>query len=256
MRGNQGLDALKRLLLLFPPLYVCALALRASPDQMSMILCRLAKRGDTVMEIGANRGQYTELLGRLVGRQGKVVAFEPIPMTFVDLVERTKTLAHVSCEELAVSDHSGQVRMCVPSDDLQQASMLEHSEGSWRNEGRSYYWVHSATLDGFCESHNITKIDILKVDIEGAEILLLKGGARTIKATSPLVIIEVNDAWLKTSGGDHSTLVSMMLSLGYRDVYKVDVGRISMKFVKTSGPLSAADYVFVPSGRPSIDQRL
>jgi predicted methyltransferase len=96
-----------------------------------LFLPNLVKEGDIVWDIGANAGEYTFQLSRLVGPGGQVHAFEPLDYNFGTLLLTIKRarLRNVTTHQLALSDQAGKARMSMPS-------VLEHSLGSFAETGQ------------------------------------------------------------------------------------------------------------------------
>lgn len=153
------------------------------------ILSRMVSRGDWVVDIGANVGFYTKRLAELVGNEGRVIAFEPVPETFVLLVNNLEScgISNVTLINTAVSDTTGVVGMTVPT---------------YLNTGqRNYYQAHIASstdselrvLTVSLDAMRIPKtIGLIKIDAEGHEMLVLKGMRETLRRDRPLLIVEMN----------------------------------------------------------------
>jgi SAM-dependent methyltransferase len=77
---------------------------------LPIIMAKIIKEGDIVFDIGANRGQYTIFLSKLVGQKGKVYAFEPDPRNFLILKHRTRKLKNVIIERKAVGNKNSKVK--------------------------------------------------------------------------------------------------------------------------------------------------
>lgn len=153
------------------------------------ILSRIVSRGDLVVDIGANVGFYTKRLAELVGNEGRVIAFEPVPETFVLLVNNLEScgINNVTLINTAVSDITGVVGMAVP----------KYSDTGQRN----YYQAHIASsieselqvLTVSLDAMRIPKtVGLIKIDAEGHEILVLKGMQETLRRDHPLLIVEMN----------------------------------------------------------------
>jgi FkbM family methyltransferase len=125
---------------------------------------RALKPGDCVVDVGSHVGQYTLAASRKVGAHGRVVAIEPNPETFLDLqtnilLNRATNVQVVhcaigSCSELASF-------MCPPSTNRGSSRRVNHDDAD--------YWVGSLTLPDVMDRLKIRRIDLLKIDVEGAE---------------------------------------------------------------------------------------
>lgn len=131
------------------------------------------ERGDLVIDIGANIGEFARAASRSAKR---VIAIEPDPVVFRCLV-RNVSEAH----ELAFSDHSGWQDFYISSRDA-DSSLIEPKRF---NEVSA---VRTVTLDDFVASNNIERIDLLKLEAEGAEPEVLAGAERTLSITRKVSI--------------------------------------------------------------------
>jgi FkbM family methyltransferase len=163
------------------------LATAVEPEEAE--LRKLIHPGFIVLDIGANFGVFTKLFSQLVGPQGFVIAFEPVPQTFRTLaagIERYHR-SNVQAKNEAVSDHEGAVLMAVPQyeenagDNLYQASIVDSSQSP------NAFTVKSVTVD----SLQLSRVDFIKIDVEGHELEVLHGSRRTLEQHHPTLMVEV-----------------------------------------------------------------
>jgi FkbM family methyltransferase len=151
---------------------------------------RLIAKGDTVLDIGANFGVFTKLFSELVGPQGSVISFEPIPQTFRTLAAGVKRyhLDNVRVFNKALSDIVGTVQMFVPQyadapgDNLYEASIVSNSQS------QNTLTIDSVSID----SLQLPRVDFMKIDVEGHELNVLQGGRRTLEQHHPTLMVEVS----------------------------------------------------------------
>ncbi|MEW5796887.1 MAG: FkbM family methyltransferase [Candidatus Zixiibacteriota bacterium] len=205
-RNSLG-DMLKRLALCYMPDRVLtelkkvhyARALRhQTPDQEPefLVVSRLVRPGDCVIDIGANIGTYTVLLSTLVGAQGHVFAVEPVPVTFEILCSniRRLKLQNVTAMSLAVSDHAGRVVMAIPhypagGENYYEASVV--GSGNGVAPGLRSVEVEAHTLDSLLKAHD-KPIQFIKVDVERHELACLRCAVETIASSQPSWLVEVS----------------------------------------------------------------
>ena len=185
----------------------------------------LIRRGDAVFDVGANVGQHTALFSHLVGRRGRVHAFEPVPPTFAALAARMALrprLGNVVLNECALAAGDGGVRLFVPGTDYGQASLVRHTEGSWAGPGEvRCYASRSTTLDGYLRARGETPPAFVKCDVEGAELRVLEGAVDTMRRRAPLLHLEVNSDWTRSHGYEPADLVDFLAPFGYSSFYLV-----------------------------------
>lgn len=144
------------------------------------------RRGMTVFDVGAHDGGLTALFSELAG-DGAVHAFEPTAATFTTLAARLAEQAatNVSANQVALSDETGTVRMhCYDGPYRAFNSMAERPLAAYGVDAGPARCeeVIAVTLDAYCAEHGVTRIDLLKVDVEGAELQVLRGARGLLSA--------------------------------------------------------------------------
>jgi FkbM family methyltransferase len=177
-------------------------------------LRRLLKPGYKVMDIGANYGVYTLSMAQAVGPSGRVWAFEPASSTASLLTEgiAANGFAHVTFERTALSSTRGTAQLSLNLNS--ELNALVHDNLSTSDSET----VPVVTLDDCLETYDWRNIDFMKIDAEGEEANILKGGERFFAELSPLVQYEV-----KAGSGLHMELVQAFASIGY-DSYRLVPG--------------------------------
>jgi FkbM family methyltransferase len=180
---------------------------------------RLIRRGEIVLDVGANLGNFTLLFSALVGPQGAVHSFEPVPPTFALLSERIRRDAHyrnIFTNPIACSEGRGTAEIIVPAGDLGQAAMRTHASGSWTADTkRERFYVPTTRLDDYVAERNLTRLDFIKCDAEGAELLVLRGATGLLKQFEPLLHLEVAEFWTRDFGYGPSDLADFLEEAGY-----------------------------------------
>lgn len=162
-------------------------------------LCARVKQGEVVIDVGAHVGYYTLLLARKVGPKGVVVAFEPQPQLARAIVKSVELngIRRVIVETKAVSDRNGKVFLFQPKD-TGRSSLA----GRLTDEDRLLE-VETVSLDDYCFSKKLIP-SLIKMDIEGAELLALRGMQRLLsnsKNTVNTLLIEVHPNRIASFGG-------------------------------------------------------
>lgn len=148
------------------------------------------KRDYTFFDVGANYGYYS-LLAASLARGGNAYAFEPNPETLKILSKNKRSNMHII--NSAVSDRDGnvdfymydQIHSVISSMHAPRPSS-EHLRYAHVSRGK----VASITLDSFCKNNNVTP-DIIKIDVEGAEFVVLRGAENLLRRASPVISMEV-----------------------------------------------------------------
>lgn len=222
---------LDRTLSRLPSLYAALLGLRPNHDADKRLFLRLVRPGDVIFEVGANRGYYTCLFSRLVGRAGRVHAFEPVPETYSILREALAgepTAANVDAHQCAVADREGNAPIFVPGMDDGQASLRRHAAGSWAGAPQVRELTCSTiTLDAYAGRQGIERIDLLKCDVEGAELLLLRGAVGVLARHRPALHLEVSRDWPRAFGYEVEELIAWLRGRGYADCRLVRRGGLA-----------------------------
>ena len=209
-----------------PRLYAWLLRRRRTVNLEKLCFLALVRRGDVVIEAGANQGYYTALFSRLVGRRGRVHAFEPVPATFRALAAnlgRRQRFDNVTLNRCALADSDGELIVFVPATDPAQASLVHHGAGSWQAEQEIQAQPCAAvTIDGYLRSRGAAPPDFIKCDAEGAELRILQGAAETLRRRPPLLHLEINPDWSRDMGWQPADLPGYLQRFGYRDFVLVE----------------------------------
>jgi FkbM family methyltransferase len=155
----------------------------------------LVRSGDTVIDVGANFGAYTAALSRMVGVSGSVDAFEPQPDVFAHLVRTLGRSANVNLVQSALGAKVGDGRIRIPTiagaipEPALAHLTLEALPTDLAAEGDVDVAV--TTLDTHCEGFN--SLRYIKVDAEGVDLDVLRGGVETLARLRPFVQFECGD---------------------------------------------------------------
>jgi FkbM family methyltransferase len=182
------------------------------------VLLRLLEPGMTAVDVGANQGWYTLLFSRVVGHRGRVVAFEPDPRV-VRQLQRNLMLSgsvNVLVADKAASSTNGTARF-ISSPDSQLSHLLSEEEFQSSGEGPDAVEVETVRLADYLDQLGFKDVDILKCDVEGAEVLALEGFIPLMERGSrPIIMIECIENNLKTFHTSPDRLVALLTSLPNR----------------------------------------
>jgi FkbM family methyltransferase len=206
----------------YPSLYRLALRASGSRNVEKMTYLRLVKDGDTVFDIGANRGDFTALFSNVVGPAGAVHAFEPVLPTFSALSERIGgecRFRNVTLNHHAIGDTEGMFQIQVPAGEFGQASLRSHTLAAWAKQERQSFDCQVLTLDSYVSQNDVKRLDFIKIDVEGAELPALRGGGQTLERFHPVIHCECLAAWTSPFDYTPADLVSYLRSHGYTHFY-------------------------------------
>lgn len=175
---------------------------------------KLVKRGQKVIDVGANYGIFTLTLAKSVGIEGRVWAFEPASRTAAFLQESVNASrwTHVTIDLSALSDHEGSAKLSLNQNaELNEIIREEEATGAFET-------VRLSTLDVSMSHHGWHGIDFIKIDAEGEEEAIIRGGSNFFRQESPLVQYEI-----KASHGLNLDLTQAFKAIGY-DSYRLIPG--------------------------------
>ena len=178
------------------PVVSGALMLGVYENEERTQFCFLIRPGMTVLDVGAHIGLFSVLAAT---RGAKVIAFEPEPRNLALLRKNVEGLA-VEVVPKAVSDRVGTARLGLHPDNKGRHSIVD-------DEQKDAIPVPTTTLS--------MDADIIKLDVEGAEPLVLKGAKEMIERCRPVIFLEFTPRWWERVGYDPLELLSWLASLGY-----------------------------------------
>lgn len=189
---------------------------------MTSVLKHLVKPGDTVWDVGTERGWFTLLMGSLVGETGRVDSFEAFPPTVQKLTKNVELnqMNWVHINGVAVSEENSKMWFVPPSNEVtNNVSFLNDCSGvgylttSFKENAIE---VNTINLDDYYEKSQIKKLSLIKIDIEGAEVSAIKGARHLILKDRPVIAIEFNRETALRANSSVEELNGLLDSLGYK----------------------------------------
>jgi FkbM family methyltransferase len=185
------------------------------------LLLKVLKPGDTFLDIGAHVGYFSMLAAAVVGAEGEVLAFEPSPDNFRHLVEHVALngFTNVLPFHLALGDTEQVAALHLNADNDGGNALWDVRLHQDNHKSRSAPRIHPTyvtRLDRVLRGRPVRSLKLVKIDIEGSEVLALRGAVETLaRLQVPFVIAEVNRGGLELMGTSETDLRVLMTGLGY-----------------------------------------
>jgi len=187
---------------------------------------KLINAGDTIIDIGANQGEYALWAARKAGSSGQVHAYEPLTSMYAQLKENVQLnpALRIIPHQMGLSDKPGRLKLYSNDNHNEGVNTLfpDPTRGSKVLEE-----IELNTLDLEVERLALNKIDLIKIDVEGAELMVLNGGKSTIAKHRPILFLEFNEEAFLTAGYSSADILSLLEKFGYK-FYKIGLrGRLT-----------------------------
>jgi FkbM family methyltransferase len=177
---------------------------------------RVLKPGMCVVDVGANIGYFTLLAASLVGRSGRVFSIEPWPPNFTIL---ENTAAQNSLEQvrtfpfgLGASEGLGRVAQA-------DQRLFNNRTASMAGDEETGVSVVVKTLDQCIAEWGLSRIDLLKIDVDGYETQILEGAKEALRGrVIRNIVIELNEYWLTRAKSSPAAVCALLRSAGFRDL--------------------------------------
>lgn len=198
---------------------------------------RLLTPETVCVDVGANQGEFTLVAAkRLVN--GAVLAFEPVPRIFARLQQNVEMngFRNVRLFDVGLGEESGKAEMFLDG---------SASEGDYRNDrlaslhrgasgGERLGQVRIERFDKIFEETGLQRLDVMKIDVEGAELAVLRGAGETLSRYRPALIMEINEETARAAGYSSKEVIGLLTPLGYR-LFRIRRGK------GRTEPIAAAD---------------
>lgn len=179
------------------------------------------QKGDVILDIGANLGQFTLNCAQKVQPEGLVLSFEPDQENYLKL-KKNIDLNHfqnIQCFPLALGEFSGNAEMKIVD---------PHNKGMNKIENNDHGNVLVMTLDEFLKENKIEKLDKIKIDTEGYELHILKGGKNTLQKFHPMLFLEIDERNLLEQNAGPAELFKFLDDLGYKIYFPGNFERVEI----------------------------
>ncbi len=175
-------------------------------------LKHIIKKGDNVIDLGANIGYYTLISAKLVGESGNVFAFEPDPSNFEILLKNIKENKHknVTPVQKAVSNNSGKINLYISKRNYASHRIFD------AGDNRESIEIDVITLSDFFKKIKMS-IKFIKMDVEGAEGATLLGASEIIDNSKDLIIMmEYFPKFIKKFGMNPEEILKLLIEKNFK----------------------------------------
>jgi len=205
------------------------------------VLRRYVPSNGVVVDVGANIGFFTMLFAEWVVPNGKVVAFEPERINFASLrrrVENSKYSGNIQVAKAAVAEFDGSV--CL--------NVNPYHPGDHRVSAAGGEQVQAVSIDNWVETHGFQIVSLIKIDVQGYELSVLKGAECTIDRFHPVLFLEIDPEALSQHDVTTTALVEWLYGKSYKayEITRLGVsGPVDLVREKRFLDFDYQDYVFV-----------
>jgi FkbM family methyltransferase len=192
--------------------YVCG---SYEPNEFNYLTSYL-KPGMVVVDAGANEGLYSLFASRHVGAAGLVLAVEPSPRELVCLRNNIARnhMSNVRVVPVALSDCTGRTILKLAEDEHAGQNTLGEFVHDIQSAGT--HEVEQISLDTLLVQENVQHVDLIKADIEGAELALLAGARETLRRYKPTLLCEIYGTVLESQDTRAARMLEVLDEFGYR----------------------------------------
>ena len=234
-RGHKSFTVMGHQIAVFPrdPGISRELALYKVHEPLATkLLMEVLKPGMNAVDIGGNIGYYAMLEARLVGPEGKVIAIEPMPENSEQLCQNVKNNGYknIDIHKLAIGDRDGTALMYITGKSNWHSL---HPPVSAKGEMK----VPVSTLDSLVMPYNLASVDLVRMDLEGYEIVVIEGMKRTLEKYGPRLLVELHPLLVGTPSIEK--YLRTLENLGYGIEWMIEQERdvpLRWQFLKVERP--------------------
>lgn len=184
-----------------------------------LLLDRVLKFNMVYVDVGANVGEQTVFAAKRLTR-GQVIAFEPTTAMYQCLVENVHLngFHNVRTVKLGLGDQSAKLPIFTSDELSSDGTINEGVPTLYASQKRSRLLetVDIVRFDDYTLQCHLERLDVMKIDVEGAEMAVLRGSERTIRHFAPLIIMEIHEGTSQAAGYSAKVLLEYVESYGYR----------------------------------------
>ena len=203
---------------------------------------------DTILDIGAHVGLYTVIFAKKSKIASMVYAFEPSKSnyTFLNKTIDLNDAPNVVSYNIALSNNTGQQDFYVNKDIGFNANSLVKDSLSL-NQKSTKTIIETISLDDFFENNKISRVQLIKIDVEGAEEQVLKGGILSLRKFQPVIILALHPNSISKNGDSLLSIWNIIVDLGYEVTYNNKIIKKNIFIFKSD----LYDVILIPKSKNS-----
>ena len=191
--------------------------------EVQLFIADVVRSGETIVDVGANRGNFALAASHVVGSRGKVICFEPNPncvKSLNDEIELNK-ICNITLHQFGLADKDDILSLTVP--------LINSGEGSFGDSDYEDNLIITAEVHRGDDILSEEEPSLIKIDVEGFEPKAILGLSKTIKRCLPVVITEVAASHLERAHSSVEDLMNTMEKLGYRG-FKLALKKVGRRY--------------------------
>lgn len=177
------------------------------------VVRKIIEDQDVFFDVGGYIGWYSLNAAQLVGKNGKVFAFEPNPKIAKKLRVNCEIngLKNVDVQEIALSNNDGLEDFWIGKNGMLGSLKKQDSASAFMK-----IKVKTMKIDTFCRKKGIKNIKLIKIDAEGSDLEIIDGAKKTLEEISPFLILEVYGSGYNEEKKTDKKIINYLLELGYK----------------------------------------
>lgn len=191
------------------------------------LFCSKVQERDVVVDVGAYIGYFSLLASERVGDEGCVYAFEPVPRNYERLLRNINEnqAKNIKPFMFGLSDRNEILSIKMPGDNPGESTL---SEKSWtelftdKETKKSMVKAKFLPFDEFYKINNVDNVNVIKIDVEGAEFKVVKGMKNTLKHSNPKLFMEIIPPLIEQIDGSCKELMCLLIDCGFSTIYSVE----------------------------------
>jgi FkbM family methyltransferase len=190
------------------------------PQVVDFFLHQVCTGNKYFADVGANIGFYSLLFSHN-NPDGRVDAFDPVPEALVKIYQNAKINedSDININACAIGNEQGVSEIFVNSGHIGESSL---SEELYATDKTHSYVVAMRTLDGIYNTGQEAPPDVIKIDVEGAELDVLQGGQRMLRNHTPELLLEIHPPMFTDAAATIEQIVTLLESAGYSNLYHIE----------------------------------